>query len=52
MRYHFHEDLNATETTRRTCAVYGSDAIKERVAWKWFARSRGGNFNIALSKKY
>lgn len=51
MRYHFHEGLNAAETFRRICAIYGSDALKERVVQKWFSRFRAGNFDIKDAKR-
>jgi len=46
MRYHFHEGLNVAETIRRICEVYEPDALKERMARKWFARFRIGNFSV------
>lgn len=46
VRYHFHEGLNAAKTARRICAVYGPDALKERMVRKWFARFRAGNFSV------
>ena len=45
MLYHFHEKLTAAETARKICAVYGPDALKERVVQKWFTRFRAGNFD-------
>jgi len=32
--------LNATQTRKKICAVYGEDAVSERVCQNWFAKFR------------
>lgn len=44
--YDFYEGLNAAETARRICAVYGSDTLKARMLRKWFACFRTENFSV------
>lgn len=46
MLYHFREGLTAAETRRKICAVYGDNALQDRVVRKWFARFRLGNFEV------
>ncbi|KAL1131026.1 hypothetical protein AAG570_012264 [Ranatra chinensis] len=36
----------AAETCGKICAVYGEDAVTERVCHKWFSRFRSGNFSV------
>lgn len=46
MRYHFHEGLNAAQTHRKICEVYGENALQDSTVRKWFARFRAGNLNV------
>ena len=46
MLYHFCEKHSWADTARRICAVYGPEALTERVVQKWFARFVGGNFDV------
>ncbi|XP_078051850.1 uncharacterized protein LOC144477998, partial [Augochlora pura] len=37
---------NATQAANKICAVYGEDAVAERIVRKWFARFKAGNFDL------
>ncbi|KAL1139196.1 hypothetical protein AAG570_009255 [Ranatra chinensis] len=44
--FYFKKGKKAAETCRKICAVYGEDAVTERVCQKWFSRFRSGNFSV------
>lgn len=46
MLFYFKKGKSAAQTCNKICAVYGEDAVKERVCQKWFARFCSGNFSI------
>ena len=42
MLYYFKKGKNATQThTQKICAVYGEDAVTDRMCQKWFAKFLG-----------
>jgi hypothetical protein len=45
--YEFNRGSNAAEAARNICVVYGEDSIAERIAQKWSARFKQGNFVIS-----
>ena len=46
MLYYFKEGKNATETQKKTCAVYGEGAVTDRTCQKWFAKFCVGDFSL------
>ncbi|XP_018346915.1 PREDICTED: histone-lysine N-methyltransferase SETMAR-like [Trachymyrmex septentrionalis] len=40
------EGKNATQTRKKICAVYGENAVSDRMCQKWFAKFRSGEMNI------
>ena len=46
MLFFFRKGLNAAECLREICAVYGPDALHDRVVRKWFAGFRSGKFDV------
>jgi len=44
MLFYFRKGKNATQ--KNICAVYGEDAVSERMCQKWFAKFRSGEMNI------
>jgi len=43
MLFYFRKGKNATQTRKKICAVYGEDAVSERVCQNWFAKFRAGD---------
>ncbi|XP_029408059.2 uncharacterized protein LOC115066469 [Bactrocera dorsalis] len=43
MLFYFRKNKTATETKRKICAVYGNDAVSERVVQIWFSKFRKGD---------
>ena len=41
---YFKKGKNATEMHKKICAVYGEDAVTDRVCQKWFVKFRAGDF--------
>lgn len=46
MLFYFKKGKNAAQTSKKIYAIYGEDAVKERVYQKWFARFRCGDFSV------
>lgn len=46
LKFYFHKGKNASQAREKICEVYGDDALKTRIAQKWFARFRSGNFDV------
>jgi len=46
-----YHDFMKLKTIRTICEIYGSNALKERVIRKWFARFRIGNFSIKEAER-
>lgn len=46
MLFYFRKGKNATQTRRKISAVYGEDAVSERMCQKWFAKFRSGEMDI------
>jgi len=46
MLFYFRKGKNATQTRKKICAVYGEDAVSDRMCQKWFAKFRSGEMNI------
>jgi len=38
MLFYFRKEKNATQTRKKICAMYGKDAVSERVCQNWFAK--------------
>jgi hypothetical protein len=45
--YEFSRGSKAAEAARNICALYGEDSIAERMAQKWSARFKRGNFDMS-----
>ncbi|XP_036331565.1 uncharacterized protein LOC118743142 [Rhagoletis pomonella] len=43
MLFYFRKNKTATDTKRKICAVYGEDAVSERVVQIWFSKFRKGD---------
>jgi len=43
MLFYFCKGKNTTQIRKKICAVYGEDAISERVCQNWFAKFRAGD---------
>lgn len=43
MLFYFRKGKNATQAKKKICAVYGDDAVSERVCQNWFAKFRAGD---------
>ncbi|XP_054739568.1 uncharacterized protein LOC129245432 [Anastrepha obliqua] len=43
MLFYFRKNKTATDTKRKICAVYGDDAVSERVVQIWFSKFRKGD---------
>ena len=41
MLYYFKKGKTTGETQKKTCAVYGEDAVTDRTCQKWFAKFFG-----------
>ena len=41
MLYYFKKGKTATEMQKMICAVYGKDAVTDRMCQKWFAKCLG-----------
>ena len=50
MLFYFRKGKNATQTKKR-CAVYGEDAVSERVCQYWFAQFRAGDTTCEDDKR-
>jgi len=46
MLFFYRKGKNATQAANKICAVYGEDAVAERIVRKWFARFKAGDFNL------
>jgi len=46
MLFYFCKGKNATKTRKKICAVYGEDAISDRMCQKCFATFHSGEMNI------
>ncbi|XP_014487330.1 PREDICTED: histone-lysine N-methyltransferase SETMAR-like [Dinoponera quadriceps] len=46
MLFYYRNGKNATQTRNKICAVYGEDAVSERMCQKWFAKFRSGEVDI------
>ena len=46
MLYYFKKGKNATETHKKTCAVYGEGAVANRTCQKCFAKFHAGDFSL------
>lgn len=46
MLFFHRQGLNAAETHRRICAVYGESALNKSTVRKWFSRFDAGNMNL------
>ena len=46
MLFYFRKGKNVTQTRKKICAVYGEDAISNRMCQKWFAKFHSGEMNI------
>ncbi|XP_053976446.1 histone-lysine N-methyltransferase SETMAR-like [Hylaeus volcanicus] len=46
MLFYYRKGTNATQPANKICAVYGEGAVAERMARKWFAKFKDGNFNL------
>ena len=44
--YYFQKDKNASQARKKSCAVYGNEALKERQCKNWFAKFRSANFSL------
>ena len=46
MLYYFKKGKNATETHKKTCAIYEEGAVTDRMCQKWFVKFRAGDFSL------
>ena len=46
MLFYFHKSKNATQIRKKICAVYGEDAVSDRMCQKWFAKFHSEEMNI------
>ena len=46
MLYYFKKGKNATETHKKSCAVYGERAVTDQVCQKWFVKFHAGDFSL------
>ena len=44
--YYFKKGKNATETHKKTCAMYGEGAMTDRTRQKWLAKFHAGDFSL------
>jgi len=51
MLFYFHKGKNVTQTRKKICAVYGEDAVSERVCQNWFAKFRAGDTTCENRKR-
>ena len=49
---HDGEDAKATKAAREICAVYGEDAMPERMARWWFSRFKNKKFKLKYAVRY
>ena len=45
MLYYFKKGKNTNET-KKMCAVYGEDAVMDRMCQKWFVKFHAGDFSL------
>ena len=46
--YYFKEGKNATETQKKTCAMYGEGAVTDLMWKKWFVKFCAGDFSLTM----
>ena len=44
MLYYFKEGKTQLKRKKKMCAVYGEDAVTDRMCQKWFVKFRAGDF--------
>lgn len=46
MLFYFRKGKNAAQTQKKICAVYGEDAVSERMCQKWFVKFYAKEMNL------
>ena len=44
--YYFQKDKNTSQARKKSCAVYGNEALKERQCQNWFAKFRFADLSL------
>ena len=49
--FYFRKEKNASQAHKKLCAVYGDEALKERLCQNWFNKFRSGDFSLKDEKR-
>ena len=49
--YYFRKGMNTSQAHKKSCAVYGNEALKERQYENWFAKFRSANFSLKNAQR-